>query len=175
MAGAPSHAAGRPRCFDHKPQRALGLSRRHSLRRPPLARRRPGRQFHCDNPVGEELAKAGAPAALFDDRAAVAPERRPREQGVDGGAREPTRTPDIADPAKFGMVAQDAEASATCTGSAMFSCTSRATWALNPAAVRRVIQAPAGAAAKRSASRARSSAAGGGRRRAAASRASMIT
>jgi len=175
MAGAPSHAAGRPRCFDHKPQRALGLSRRHSLRRPPLARRRPGRQFHCDNPVGEELAKAGAPAALFDDRAAVAPERRPREQGVDRGAREPTRTPDIADPAKFGMVAQDAEASATCTGSAMFSCTSRATWALNPAAVRRVIQAPAGAAAKRSASRARSSAAGGGRRRAAASRASMIT
>ena len=28
----------------------------HSLRQPPLARRRPSRQFHCDNPIGDELA-----------------------------------------------------------------------------------------------------------------------
>jgi len=41
---------------------------------------------------------------------------------------------------------------ALCTGSAMFSCTSGATWALNPAAVRHAIQAPVGAAAKRIAS-----------------------
>ena len=57
-----------------------------------------------------ERAEAGAPAGLIDDRAAVAAERRRREQWIDRGAREPTRTPDIADPAEFGMVAQDAEA-----------------------------------------------------------------
>ena len=58
--------AGRPRCFDHKPQRALDLARRHSLRRPPLARPCRGRQFLGDNPVGDELAEAGAAASLID-------------------------------------------------------------------------------------------------------------
>jgi len=47
-------------------------ARRPSLRRPLLARRHPGRQFLCDNPVDDELAEAGAPAGLIDDRAAVA-------------------------------------------------------------------------------------------------------
>jgi len=102
--------AGRPRCFDHKPQRALDLARRHSLRRPPLARPCRGRQFLGDNPVGDELAEAGAPAGLIDDRAAVPPERRRRGQRVDWGAREPARTPDTADPAQFWMVAKDTEA-----------------------------------------------------------------
>jgi hypothetical protein len=56
---------------------------RHSLRRSLLARRRPGRQFLCDNPVGDELADAGAPADFIDDRAAVGAERRRSEQWID--------------------------------------------------------------------------------------------
>jgi hypothetical protein len=35
------------------------------LRRPLLARRHPGRQFLCDNPVGDELAEAGAHLLAF--------------------------------------------------------------------------------------------------------------
>ena len=95
--------------FAAAPADALDLAR-HSLRRPQLARRYPGRQFLCDNPVGDELAEAGAPADFIDDRAAVATERRRCEQWIDRGAREPTRASDIADPAESGMVAQDAEA-----------------------------------------------------------------
>jgi len=53
-----------------EPADALDLAR-HSLRRPQLARRYPGRQFLCDNPVGDELAEAGAPADFIDDRVAV--------------------------------------------------------------------------------------------------------
>jgi hypothetical protein len=83
--------------FDRKPQRAHDSARRHSLRRPLLARRHPGRQFLCHNPVGDELAEAGAPASLIDARAAVAAERRRCEQWIDRGAREPARAPDIAD------------------------------------------------------------------------------
>jgi len=56
--------------FAAAPADALDLAR-HSLRRPQLARRYPGRQFLCDNPVGDELAEAGAPADFIDDRVAV--------------------------------------------------------------------------------------------------------
>ena len=52
--------------FDRKPQRADDSARRHSLRWPLLARRHPGRQFLCANPVGDELAEAGAAASLID-------------------------------------------------------------------------------------------------------------
>ena len=41
--------------FDRKPQCAHNSARRHSRRRPLLARRHPGRQFFCDNPVGDDL------------------------------------------------------------------------------------------------------------------------
>jgi hypothetical protein len=46
--------------LDRKPQRADDSARRRYLRRPLLARRHPGRQFLCDNPVGDELAEASA-------------------------------------------------------------------------------------------------------------------
>jgi len=66
------YVVGSWRLFDRKPQRADDSARRPSLRRPLLARRHRGRQFLCDNPVDDELAEAGAPAGLIDDRAAVA-------------------------------------------------------------------------------------------------------
>jgi hypothetical protein len=74
--------------FDRKPQSAHDSACRHSLRRSLLARRRPGRQFLCDNPVGDELAEAGAPADLIDDRAAVGAEGRRSEQWIDKNRRE---------------------------------------------------------------------------------------
>ena len=48
--------------FDRKLQSAHDSACRHSLCRSLLARRRPGRQCLCDNPVGDELAEAGAPS-----------------------------------------------------------------------------------------------------------------
>ena len=77
--------------FDRKLQSAHDSACRHSLCRSLLARRRPGRQCFCDNPVGDELAEAGAPADLIDDRAAVGAEGRRSEQWIDRGAREPAR------------------------------------------------------------------------------------
>jgi len=59
------------RLFDRKPQGADDSARRHPVRRL-LARRHLGGQFLCENPVGDELAEAGAPVGLIDDRAAVA-------------------------------------------------------------------------------------------------------
>jgi hypothetical protein len=86
--------------FDHKPQSAHDPACRHSLCRLLLARRRPGRQCLCDNPVGDELAEAGAPsrshrrsrgcrsrgaAQRTVDRPGVRENRRERLQGGAAG------------------------------------------------------------------------------------------
>ena len=76
-------------------QRAVHLARRRSLCRPLLARRRPGRQFACNNPSATNWLKRAPQPISIHDRAAVGAERGAANSGS-GSSSASTRARQVS-------------------------------------------------------------------------------